>query len=140
MRKNIGKSRCSSHSPGLGPTKFLAFGQFKWSDTWNCMERECQEECGQIKFDVLHETIGCYLKKNRFCEDCGKMVLKAYKMLIDGGWNLLEGASCDDHCTCSTCNTPIESVQKMNNMLTSCNSQHIHVECREEVVAHLIGR
>merc|ERR1712203_1314956 len=139
-RKNIGKSRCPSHSSGLGPTKCLAFGQFNWSDTWNCMERECQEECGQIKFEDLRQTIGTYLKKNKFCEDCGKMVLKAYKMLTDGEWNLHDEDS--DECveeasdTCTCCKGPM---YRLKNMLTSCNDQHIHVECKEAVIAHLIG-
>ena len=140
-RKNNGKSRCPSHSSGLGPTKCLAFGQFNWSDTWNCMERECQEECGQIKFEDLRQTIGTYLKKNKFCEDCGKMVLKAYKMLTDGEWNLHDEDS--DECveeasdTCTCCKGPM---YRLKNMLTSCNDQHIHVECKEAVIAHLIGK
>ena len=38
------------------------------------MERECQEECVLIHFDLLRETIDRYLKKHSFCDECTKMV------------------------------------------------------------------
>ncbi len=47
------------------------------------MERECQEECLLIHFDLLKETIDRYLKKHSFCDECKKMVNKAYQMLVE---------------------------------------------------------
>ena len=57
-RKKGGGSnlRCSAHSLGLGSKKMLSFGH--WTNTWKCMERECQEECVLIHFDLLRDTIG----------------------------------------------------------------------------------
>ena len=46
------------------------------------MERECQEECVLIHFQLLRETIDRYLKKHSFCDECTKMVNKAYEMLV----------------------------------------------------------
>ena len=46
------------------------------------MERECQEECVLIHFDLLRETIDRYLKKHSFCDECTKMVNKAYTLLV----------------------------------------------------------
>ena len=47
------------------------------------MERECQEECVLIHFDLLRETIDRYLKKHSFCDECTRMVNKAYSMLVE---------------------------------------------------------
>ena len=59
------------------------------------MERECQEECVLIHFDRLRDTIDRYLKKHSFCDECTKMVNKAYTMLVedeDPVWPDLPGA------------------------------------------------
>ena len=71
-RKKTGNNRCAAHSLGLGSKKLLTFGH--WTNTWKCMERECQEECVLIHFDLLRETIDRYLKKHSFCDECTKMV------------------------------------------------------------------
>ena len=66
-RKKGGGSnlRCNAHSLGLGSKKMVSFGH--WSNTWKCMERECQEECVLIHFDLLRDTIG----KNLFILKAG---------------------------------------------------------------------
>ena len=63
--------RCAAHSLGLlsnckrggaaGATLGMSGGH--WLDTWECMERECQEEVVLIHFDLLRETLdrsGCH--------------------------------------------------------------------------------
>jgi len=55
-RKKGANLRCNAHSLGLGSKKMLSFGH--WTNTWKCMERECQEECVLIHFDLLRDTIG----------------------------------------------------------------------------------
>ena len=92
-RKKVNNIRCNAHSLGLGSKKLLHFGH--WTSTWKCMERECQEECVLIHFDRLRDTIDRYLKKHSFCDECTKMVNKAYTMLVedeDPVWPDLPGA------------------------------------------------
>ena len=55
-RKKGANLRCAAHSLGLGTKKMISFGN--WDNTWKCMERECQEECVLIHFDLLRDTIG----------------------------------------------------------------------------------
>ena len=58
------------------------------------------------------------------------------------------GESSDhDHNHANNCKAPIpvdtdhKKITKIYNGLTSCVSdQHVHVECKEEVVGHLIGK
>lgn len=106
------------------------------------MERECQEECVLIHFDLLRETIDRYLKKHSFCDECTKMVNKAYKMLIEDSD---EREELEETSTNSSYKFPQENcqdkekVKKIYNGLTVCVSdQHVHVECKEEVVSNLI--
>lgn len=109
------------------------------------MERECQEECVLIHFDLLRETIDRYLKKHSFCDECTKMVNKAYNLLVVDQ-DHEEADSNNDEVSC--CKAPVSAkpeivdskkISKIYNGLTSCVSdQHVHVECKEEVVAHLI--
>jgi len=156
-RKKTGNNRCAAHSLGLGSKKLLTFGH--WTNTWKCMERECQEECVLIHFDLLRETIDRYLKKHSFCDECTKMVNKAYNMLVvddddeeeeEVSESVGETSSDSSDKPQSSSNTnnckapiPVETdhkkITKIYNGLTSCVSdQHVHVECKEEVVAHLI--
>jgi len=142
-RKKTGNNRCAAHSLGLGSKKLLTFGH--WTNTWKCMERECQEECVLIHFDLLRETIDRYLKKHSFCDECTKMVNKAYNMLVVED-DCSSGESSDhEHNQANNCKAPIpvdtdhKKISKIYNGLTSCVSdQHVHVECKEEVVGHLI--
>ena len=134
------------------------------------MERECQEECVLIHFDLLRETIDRYLKKHSFCDECTKMVSSRKKILfflgknnkanwlflfqVNKAYNMLvveddcsSGESSDhEHNQANNCKAPIpvdtdhKKISKIYNGLTSCVSdQHVHVECKEEVVGHLIG-
>merc|ERR550532_1160451 len=139
-RKKGGGSnlRCSAHSLGLGSKKLLSFGH--WTNTWKCMERECQEECVLIHFDLLRDTIDKYLKKHSFCDECTKMVNKAYTMLVEDEDvpTVVPGGCCNAPVT-STDASEDKQVKKIYNGLTSCVSDHhVHVECNEEVVSHLI--
>ena len=152
-RKKTGNNRCAAHSLGLGSKKLLTFGH--WTNTWKCMERECQEECVLIHFDLLRETIDRYLKKHSFCDECTKMVNKAYNMLVvddddeeeeeEVSESVAESSSDSSDKPQSSSNTnnckapiPVDTdhkkITKIYNGLTSCVSdQHVHVECKEEV-------
>jgi len=149
-RKKGGGSnlRCNAHSLGLGSKKMVSFGH--WSNTWKCMERECQEECVLIHFDLLRDTIDRYLKKHSFCDECTKMVNKAYTLLVEdedscpGDRHASPLPSCDgkqNGCNGSS-NIDIDDEKKISKIysgLTTCVSdKHVHVECKEEVVAHLV--
>jgi len=139
-RKKVNNIRCNAHSLGLGSKKLLHFGH--WTSTWKCMERECQEECVLIHFDRLRDTIDRYLKKHSFCDECTKMVNKAYTMLVedeDPVWPDLPGACKAPVPVASPDASDDKKATKIYNGLTSCVSDHhVHVECNEEVVGHLI--
>ena len=56
--------RCAAHSLGLlnngkrgGGVIGGGGGGGHWLDTWECMERECQEEVVLIHFDLLRQTL-----------------------------------------------------------------------------------
>lgn len=106
------------------------------------MERECQEECVLIHFDLLRETIDKYLKKHSFCDECTVMVIKAYHLLVVDQEESIEVSSVEvPGCKAQAKPEVVDSkkISKIYNGLTSCVSdQHVHVECKEEVVAHLI--
>jgi len=137
-RKKGNNVRCNAHSLVMGSKKLLHFGH--WTSTWKCMERECQEECVLIHFDLLRDTIDKYLKKHSFCDECTKMVNKAYTMLVEDEDvpTVVPGGCCNAPVT-STDASEDKQVKKIYNGLTSCVSDHhVHVECNEEVVSHLI--
>lgn len=140
-RKKGGNGRCPAHSLGLGSKKVMTFGN--WLDTWECMERECQEECVLVHFDLLRETVDRYLKKHSFCDECTKMVNKAYNLLVQD----IDKSNSDSKNLVSGCKAPMpvsvsSDEKKIANLykgLTSCVSdQHVHVECKTDFVSHLI--
>ena len=103
------------------------------------MERECQEECVLIHFDLLRETIDRYLKKHSFCDECTKMVNKAYTMLVEDEDYTRDSSESSTSHESSCCKAPSLAVEtgddkkitKIYNGLTSCVSdQHVHVECK----------
>ena len=73
-------------------------------------------------------------------------VNKAYNMLVVED-DCSSGESSDhENNQANNCKAPIpvdtdhKKISKIYNGLTSCVSdQHVHVECKEEVVGHLIG-
>ena len=90
-----------------------------------------------------------YLKKHSFCDECTKMVNKAYALLVEDeepDQPVSKGSSGCQDSGCSASHPPMgnnledeKKISKIYNGLTSCVSdQHVHVECKEEVVAHLI--
>ncbi len=147
-RKKTGNGRCASHSLGL--KKIVTFGH--WLDTWNCMERECQEECVLVHFDVLRSTVDQYLKKHSFCSECTNMVNKAYNLLVQDQdpkeRDRQQVSSCctadesDNHSSPALDGESAKALGNRRDMykgLTSCVAdQHVHVECRTEFVKTLI--
>lgn len=100
------------------------------------------------KCNVLFDFSDRYLKKHSFCDECTKMVNKAYTLLVEdedscpsdrhgsptcdgkeNGCNAVSSSNIDDE----------KKISKIYSGLTTCVSdKHVHVECKEEVVAHLV--
>ena len=85
------------------------------------MERECQEECVLIHFDLLRETIDRYLKKHSFCDECTKMVNKAYTLLVTDD----EESECCDSTAPKCCGheTPNQ------NQSSQCKGMYRYIQC-----------
>lgn len=65
--RNKKSSRCSLHS--LDSFRSRPFSDV-WRDVWNCMKQQCRDEIAHIDAQELHNTLDCYLKKHKFCQEC----------------------------------------------------------------------
>ena len=154
-KKNSKVGRCAAHSLGLSSKKAMILGH--WLDTWECMERECQEEVVLIHFNTLRQTLDRYLKKHSFCSECTNMVNKAYNLLVhedeDLGQEVEEHShECGGDSSSETLSlspsppppqrsTPEEKCSKKSlyKGITACPAdQHVHVECTPSFVSKLI--
>ena len=92
------------------------------------MERECQEECVLIHFDLLRETIDRYLKKHSFCDECTKMVNKAYTLLVTD----------DEESECCDSNQPKCCGHEPPNQNQSSQCKGMHSQCGNFIIFLLL--
>lgn len=136
-KKGGHNGRCAAHSLGLGTKKLMTFGH--WLDTWECMEKECQEECVLVHFELLRATVDRYLKKHSFCSECTNMVNKAYNLLISGASYEVEEEKEDRELEPGEVVVEGEVRKHLFKGITACvTDQHVHVECNTEFVSRLI--
>ncbi|CAB3994159.1 Gametogenetin-binding 2, partial [Paramuricea clavata] len=52
-----------------------------WVDVWEALSQKCQDEVLTINSDTLLDALENHLRKNRFCTECKRKVLKAFGIL-----------------------------------------------------------